>query len=218
MLDSYLKLIESFLAVYGVTAVFLLGIAEEIIFFIPMSLLFVGAGFFLISPNLSFWPALAASFYAVALPATIGVLIGGLVIYWLIYWGGKKLIKRFGAYVNLRWEDIEELHRRFSRGYVDETVLFSLRVVPILPIGIVSIFCGLIRLGLWEFIWTTFVGTMIRIAGLSLLGWYLGREYIQYALQIAAVEKYLVAVFLAVVLVVIFYLYNNQSARSRGEM
>ena len=45
MIDQYFGLIEGFLAAYGLAAVFLLGILEEIIFFLPSSLVFVAVGF-----------------------------------------------------------------------------------------------------------------------------------------------------------------------------
>lgn len=213
MIDGYFRVIESFLTIYGVGAIFLLGIFEEVAFFIPMSLLFVAAGFFIIDHHAKFFPALLIAIFKVGLPGTLGVVFGGLVMYWLVYWGGKPLIRKYGPYVNLNWDDIEMLHRRFKTGHIDEAVLVFLRAVPIFPIGIVSIFCGLVRIGWQEFISTTFVGTLIRLSSLSLLGWYLGREYIKYALKIAAVERYIALIFLVVILVVLVYLYERQRKR-----
>ena len=205
MLDGYFGVVESFLAAYGIAAVFALGIVEEFLFFIPMSLLFVGAGFFLVNPQLNFWPALWVSFLEVGLLGGIGVLIGGLIVYSVAYWSGKKIVKKFGGYVGLNWQMIEDLNVKLRKGHLDEAVLFFLRAIPVLPIGVISIFCGLVRYDRWQFIWTTFVGSVIRLWGLAFLGWYLGREYVKYALQIAAYERYFFPVFLIIITISIIY-------------
>ena len=205
MIDNYFHVIEGFLAVYGLWAVFYLGVIEEVLFFIPTSILFVVAGFFVIDPRLNFFSALFYSLFVVALPAAIGVLVSGLIIYAIVYWGGKKTIKRYGHQVGVAWNDIEKLNVKFGKGHLDEAALLFLRIVPIFPIGIVSIFCGLIRYNRWDFIWITFFGSLLRLWGLSLLGWYLGREYLKYAVKIAAFERYLALGFLIIVLIVLLY-------------
>lgn len=209
MLDPYLTIIESFLAAYGMAAIFLAGIVEEIIFFVPLSLTFIAAGFFVIEPQLKIVPALLTAFWKVSLPGAAGIVLGGLVIYGLVYWGGKPLVRKFGKKIGLDWEGVEELNRRFKKGHIDEAVLIFLRIAPLFPIGLVTIFCGFIRLNWREFVWTTFVGSLVRLLGLSLLGWYLGREYAKYTAQIIVVEKYLVFFVLLIALVVLIYAYKK---------
>ncbi len=210
MLDNYIHIIESFLAVYGILAVFLLGIFEEIIFFIPISILFIAAGFFIIDPELKFFQALFEAIWKIGIPGAFGVVAGGLLIYWLIYWGGKKITRSFGQYIGLDWSYIENLSKKFQTGHIDEAVLTLLRIIPIFPIGVVSIFCGFVQINWKEFVWTTFFGTLIRFIGLAMLGWYLGREYLKYAFQIAAFERYLVLGLLILIVLVLIYLYGKQ--------
>lgn len=213
MIEHYRIGVEAFLAAYGVLAVFALGILEEILFFIPFSLLFVVAGFLLIDPAWSFWLAMAASLVRVALPATIGVTLGGLAVYGFFFWGGKKIIKRYGSHIGLIWEDLESLYSYFSKHRVDEMVLLALRAIPILPIGLVSIVCGIVRIDRGEFLWTTFVGTLIRLTALGLAGWYLGREYVKYADYIAVWERYIIFGFLIILLLALVFAYVKQSTR-----
>ena len=210
MLDNSIHIIESFLAVYGIAAVFLIGILEEIIFFIPMSILFVAAGFFIIDPELKLFQALFTAIWKISIPGALGVVLGGLLIYWFIYWSGKKITRKFGRYIGLDWSHVENLSQKFQAGHIDEAVLIFLRIVPIFPIGIVSIFCGFVRIKWKEFLWTTFFGTLFRFIGLAMLGWYLGREYLKYAFQIAAFERYLVIGLLFIGLFVLIYLYGKQ--------
>ena len=143
----------------------------------------------------------------------LGVLVGGLIVYGIVYWGGKKLVKRYGGYFGLQWEQIQWLKEKFKSGRIDEAALTAVRLVPFLPIGLVSLFCGFVRLSLWEFIWTTAVGTMIRILGLSLLGWYLGREYLKYATRFAYLENYIAFGLFVVVLAALIFIYVRRQNR-----
>lgn len=191
MIDNSFAAIESFLQAYGILAIFLLGFFEEIFFFIPSTVFFIAIGFFTIDPYLTFWPAFAVAFGELGLLVSLGIVVGGWIIYGLVYWGGKPFVVRFGKYIRVRWDDVERLNEWFKNRHIDEVALLTLRVVPLFPIGIVSIFCGLIRIRLWEFTWTAFVGSIPRVTALALTGWYLGKEYLKYTEQIAAAEHYI---------------------------
>ena len=209
MLDQYFGVIEGFLAAYGLAAVFLLGVLEEVFFFVPTPFFFVGVGFFMIDAHLKLAAALQVAILKIALPGAFGVLVGGLVIYWLVYWGGRPLVRRLSGYIGFGWEAIENLNKSFKRGHIDEVALVLLRAIPLVPIGIISLFCGLIRLNVREFSWTTFIGTVLRMTGLSLLGWYLGREYVKYAVQVAAIERYALIVILVALVIGLLYWYGR---------
>src|SRR3989344_7400426 len=191
MIDTSLVAIESFLYAYGLPALFLLGFFEEVFFFIPSSLLFVALGFLMIDPHAAFASAAYTAFFDISLITSLGVTAGALVIYGIVYWGGKPVIERYGKYARMSWADILRFDRWFQKGYKDEAILVFFRAIPIFPITIVSIFCGLIRIRLWEFIWTTFIGTIPRVMVLALMGWYAGKEYARYAEQIALFEHYI---------------------------
>lgn len=182
------------ISTHGALAVFVAGILEEVIFIIPSSLVFLGAGFLLISPDASLWSAVFASFIKIGIPASLGVTIGSLFIYGLVYAGGRPAIARFGKYVGLSWEEIEAAEKKFTAGRMDETLLFVLRALPIFPISVISAVCGLIRLPWKEFFVVTLLGAFVRAAGSALVGWGVGKEYAYYAGQFEVVEKYGLAV------------------------
>lgn len=191
MIDQGFVVIESFLRAYGIPVIFLIGFFEEIFFFIPSAFVFIALGFIMIDPRAALWPALGTAFFDISLVTSAGVTVGALCIYGLIYRWGKPFIERYGKYARVSWSDLQGFERWFERGYADEAVLVFFRAIPIFPITVVSIFCGLIRIPFLEFTWTTFIGTILRVTGLALLGWYAGKEYFKYVEQIAAVEQYI---------------------------
>ncbi len=210
-----LEALRDILVAYGLFAPFFLGVAEEVLFFIPSALLFLAMGLVLISSNASFGAALAAAFGQIALPAAFGVTIGAGLMYAVAYFGGKPAIARFGRYVGIRWDDVARVGRFFGAGYTDEAVLVALRAIPIFPISIVSAFCGLVRVPTGPFFGTTFIGSFIRVGALSLFGWYVGREYAAYAEQIARFEGYFAVAFL--ICVAGFLLAHFKKKRHRQE-
>ena len=206
-----LESLRSFFAAYGLLAAFGLGVFEELAFFIPSTMFFVALGFFAISPNLGFWQALPIAIFDLGVVVSLGILAGGIAVYFLAYLGGKPAILKWGSYARVRWEDIGRLHRIFDERGAGVAALFFLRVVPAFPIGIVSIFCGLVRVRFRDFAWITFLGSIPRVAGLSMLGWYLGKGHARYEPHIAAFERY----FLIIVLLALSVLLVRARARIR---
>lgn len=201
MAQESIVLIQSFLATYGIGAFFILGFMEEVVFFIPSSLLFLALGFFAIDAGLTPQSAFIVALSTIAFAAACGVLLGALIMYALAYWGGKPLILTYGKYIGIRWEKIEKAGRFFRRGYTDECVLIMLRAVPIFPISVVSVVCGVARIRPLSFISTTFIGTVIRVGTLAFFGWYAGREFTLYADTITLLEQGVSSIILVFVLV-----------------
>lgn len=198
---------EQFIQAHGAVAVLVVGILEDILFIVPSALVFMGAGFFLVPQRAPFGEAFVDAVMRVGLPAAVGVTFGALVIYWVVYVGGKAVIDRWGKYVGVSWGAIEQIERRFTAGYSDEVILFLARALPIFPLSVVTVFCGLIRLPWQEFTLYTFLGTLVRASGAALLGWAAGRSYVYYADQFAAVEDY-VLIGLLLIGVVLYWYYR----------
>lgn len=174
---------------YGVLAPFVLGVFEEIFFFIPSPLMFLAMGIVLIPPGTPWGAAFILSFGQIAVPATCGVVLGAGIMYALAYFGGKPAIDSFGRYFGVKWSDTERVGRFFGKGYADEAVLVVLRAVPVFPISVVSVFCGLIRIRPAVFFATTAIGSFVRIGALAFAGWYAGKEYSLIAGHIASFER-----------------------------
>lgn len=210
MIHESIALIQSVFSSYGAWGFFLLGIAEEVLFFIPSALLFLALGFFAISPSFTVSEAALYAFGPIAFAGAIGVTCGAFVMYVLAYYGGKPLIIRFGRCIGVKWYEIEQAHGFFSRGFADEIILIVLRALPIFPISVISLVCGVIRIRPLVFAITTFLGSFVRIGGLSLLGWYVEREFLLYAQKIAYFEE---LTLIAGVCVVFAFLYIHARKR-----
>ena len=88
--------------------------------------------------------------------------LSSLLVYWLAFESEHLLVGRFGKYVGLSTEMIEGVGRWVGKGYWDELVLLLLRSLPIVPSIVVSAACGVFKIDLRTYLWTTFVGTFIR--------------------------------------------------------
>lgn len=196
------KLLESFIVTHGALAVFVVGILEDILFFVPSSLVFMGAGFLLIPKGLTFWAAVSMAGIKIGVPATLGVTLGSLIVYVPVYIWGKPVVVRYGKYFGFSWQDIEAFQKKIAVGYSDEVVLFFLRAIPVIPLAIASTASGLVRLPVREFISMTFLGILVRVMVCATIGWRVGKAYLYYADQFAVVERYgLVALFIVGMLI-----------------
>lgn len=215
MINENIALIHYIFSLYGAWGFFLLGFAEEVVFFIPSTVLFLALGFFAIHPLFTVSQAFGYAFGPIAFAGSAGVTLGAFCMYVLAYFGGKPFIFRFGRYVGVTWIEVENARRFFSRGYADDVLLVILRAVPIFPISVISIACGALRIRPLSFIVTTFAGSLVRIGGLSLLGWFAGREFFVYAQRIAFLEQIIVVLGTSALLVFICIRLRKLATRRR---
>lgn len=210
ILETMIEFLQQFIAEYGIFAVFITGLLEEVLFFIPSSLIFLAAGFFIIPPDVTPVIAVFYSLFYIGLPTALGVTLGAFPVYGLVYMGGKPAVMRWGKYIGIEWSLIEMMTQRLRRGYYDEIILFVVRVIPIFPIAIVSAACGFLRISLYELAWTTFFGTLLRASGVSLFGWIVSEAYTYYAEQFFIIERYGFVVFIVAVLGIFGYLHYRK--------
>jgi len=211
------EIIRPVVVAYGALGVFLVSLAEEVIAPIPSTLTILAAGFFLIPASVSFLEGFRVAFFIVALPSAAGITLGSLLLYGIIWWGGKSLIDRFGRWFGVSWSDIEKIERQFEKGWADEAILFVLRATPLIPNSAISVFCGLIRYPLNKFIAITFLGTTLRALIMSLVGWGVGEAYIEYALRLEEVEKYIWLAIILFGLAIVFHFWKKRKSRNHSE-
>jgi len=110
-------------------------------------------------------PTAAAGFafgVAIGIPMMLAAwLLSGLVAYFVAQAIGRPVVERLAGARRLR--RAEEVV-----GKADAGVLISLRLIPIVPFTLVCFACGVARLPLGRFAWTTLVG-MVPIASLSVI-------------------------------------------------
>ncbi len=177
---------------YGAWGVFVIAFLEEVIAPIPSTLTIMAAGFVLLSPYSTFWEALFPAILYIAIPTSLGMVLGGLIIYALGYYGGKAIIDRWGKWFGLSWSSVEKMQKYFERGHGDEMVLVGLRVIPIFPNSLISGVCGVLRYPLKPFIILSFLGGIPRALLMAMLGWWAENTYRVYGEALSGVESWVV--------------------------
>lgn len=198
---------------YGPWSVFIGVIIESVIVPIPSPLIIMGAGFVLISPELTFFQALAPIILQIVLPGAIASTLGAYIGYAIGYFGGKPMVDRWENFLGFSWKDVEMLERRFQSGQVN-TLIFFLRALPIFPLSVISAAAGLLRLPIGQFSLWTFYGTVPRCLFLGYLGWGLGETYQGMAKGIDRAEGIVSAILILAIIAAILWL----RARVRGKI
>jgi membrane protein DedA with SNARE-associated domain len=198
---------------HGAWSVFIGVIIESVIVPIPSPLIIMGAGFVLISAELSFAQALLPIVLQIVLPGSIASTLGGYIGYAIGYFGGKPMVDRWEKFLGFGWQDVEALERRFQSGQVN-TLIFFLRALPIFPLSVISAAAGLLRLPLGQFSLWTFCGTVPRCLLLGYLGWGLGETYQGMAKGIDKAEGIVSAILVLGIIGAIVWL----RARVRGKL
>jgi membrane protein DedA with SNARE-associated domain len=149
----------------------------------------------------------------VILPASLGVTVGSLPIYYVAYYGGKPAIDRFGRYVGVAWADVEHAQERFTQTGREELFIFICRALPIMPSVVITTFSGVVRVHLRTYLLYTFLGTLVRAGILGILGWQLGALYHTYAGHIDRIEK--VGLGVAVIIASTYYIRRYKKKRTQ---
>lgn len=133
------------------------GFVEEILAPIPSPLVMTLAGSIAASQEGS----ISYLFWICAL-ATLAKTVGA----WLFYVLGDRLehlaVPRFGRYIGVTHQDIESLRARFSGTWKDEVTLVLLRLIPVMPSTPVSLVCGILKINLRTFFFSTYAGFYVR--------------------------------------------------------
>lgn len=217
MIEQILNAVEHIVIRYGSLGVFTGVLCEEIISVFPSVAVATFAGFVFLTGQ----PVSVASFgillYKIALPAALGLTIGSLFLYSIVYAFGKPFIDRFGKYVRISWQDISRAQAFMGKHERYEMIaFFFLRAIPLIPFSVMNVFCGLVRWPPVSFIAISFFGAIIRTGIFAFVGWQLGRVYRVHLLLFQKFENYVVlALGIAFVL---FLLRRRYVGRGRAEL
>ena len=192
LLDNIGQWVMDIIAALGYLGLALLLVAENLFPPIPSEVVLPFAGFLVGQGDLNFWGALVA--------ATLGSVLGALILYVLGRWGGRRLILRYGSWLRVDKQGLDRAEGWFRR-WGDWVVLFA-RIVP-LARSIVSIPAGTAKMPLARFVALTTIGSALWNALLigagALLGanWALIQNWIgAYSNAVLIVATVAVAVFL----------------------
>jgi membrane protein DedA with SNARE-associated domain len=173
------------LSATGYAGVFVLMALESMVTPIPSEAVMPFAGFLVGRGTLSLAGVWAAS--------VLGSLTGSLLLYWIGARFGERAVKRFGKWVLLNEEHLEQTKRWF-RTHGGKTVLFG-RFVPVVR-HLISIPAGAARMDLPRFILFTVIGAAAWNGFLLYLGIRLAEHW-------ETVQQYLEPVSLAALIALV---------------
>ena len=201
---------------HGQLSVFIGVVIEQLIVPIPSPLIIMGAGAVLIPPELSVPKAFLQILWIIVLPGTIASTLGSYIGYLISFYGGKALVVRLQRFLDVDWNEIENLEKRFQ-GKKEALSIFLSRAIPVFPISLVSIFAGLLRIPIKPFTLYTFLCSIFRCFFLGFVGWWIGATYEKVATHLDSVEtivSILMLIGMGVVLIFLYYKFRR-TARSR---
>ncbi len=201
ILNQILDLIQS----NGNLAMFLGGLIEQIIVPIPSPVITMAGGAFLISQNMNFFQTLIQLFLRVSLPYSIGATIGTSLVYLIAYFGGKPLIDRFGKYIGISWNLIEKVRSDFQKTIADELFILISCIIPVVPVSLVSGFCGGFKIKPKKFYPMVFIALIIRSAILGLIGFKMGKTFTSLSHGLDKIESILTFVGAGLILAFVYY-------------
>lgn len=199
--ENFVNELLPFIVEYGVIAVMLGMVIEEVIVPIPSPVIPMAAGFLLVDA-VTIPAALIQILFLIALPASIASVVSSYFVYGVAYKGGKPMIERYGRYMDLSWEDVQQLEDHFESDN-EKYYVALFRAVPVVPLSLISGSAGLFRMNWKQYgIWS-FIGMMPRNFILAYIGWTVKDDFMRLASQIDTVST---AVALSVAFVVGSYL------------
>lgn len=213
MIAQLVSMIELIMREYGAMGVFFATLLEEIIAPIPSSLVAMFAGFFLLPADENIIGVLPSAIVTVAIPMSIGISAGSLVVFALAYFGGKPIILKWGKWFGIEWASLEKLETKLAKGYADELVLFGARALPIVSSVAISAWCGMIRYPVRTFLLITILGSFVRSFMMALIGWQVRDGYIFFADVISQIETFILAGIIGASVLFLIYSRNKRKTR-----
>ena len=172
---------------------------ETVVFPIPSEIVMPLAGFELIANEDRSWPwvILAGVFGA------LGSTLGAIGLYYVARIGGPPFLKRWGKWVLISKDEIDQAGRFFDRW--GTWAIFFGRMVPLVR-SLVSVPAGIVGMPIVQFTIYTFLGSFVWAVGLAYAGYKLGENYEDVRDWIAPAE-YPVAIILGGLIV--WYIYRQ---------
>lgn len=157
--------LDTFVAKHGYITMALAMYLEGLGLPIPSELLFIPAGFLVHSHELALPHLIFAS--------SVGAVAGNLTGYAAGRWGGRRFLQRFGPYLRLGEEQLDQVAGWFTR-YGRKTIFVSRFVGFIRAAAIVS--AGIGRMPVLEFAGYQFLAALVWNGLWAIAAWRLGRR------------------------------------------
>ena len=104
----------------------------------------------------------------------LGCNLGSIPAYELGAWGGRKAVERYGKYVLLNLDHLDQAHRFFQR--FGPLAIIVGRMLPMVR-TFIALPAGIARMDRTRFHAYTFIGSLPWCLGLAWIGWFLGARW-----------------------------------------
>lgn len=194
---------------HGWFSVVLGGLIEQIVVPIPSPIIPMAAGFLFVSKDIyGFFPIFTNVFLKAALPFAIGSTIGSTFIYLISYFGGKFLIEKFSKLIDIKWEEVEAIKKKYFHGnFRDKVVIFLSRAIPVVPSALFSAVCGAIRFKPFDYYLFTAIGLLVRGLILGFVGYKSGEALFSISKGLDGFEMILSVGFVAICFLLFVFAY-----------
>lgn len=206
--ENFTITVVNLIRTLGLLGVFLGVIIESVIIPIPSPLIMMGAGFILLSPDLGLTDALIQLFL-IALVGAFASTLGAYIAYGIGYYGGRPAVKKYKWIFGVSLDEFDIMQAKFdARPGAIPGIIFALRAIPIVPLSVMSLIFGILRIKVQKFTLWTFLGALPRCFSLAALGWLVGRTYAGLAEAIDFFET--ITLVIIVVIVVAYIVYKKK--------
>ena len=151
------------------------------------------------------------SMLGVVLAGSVGCTLGSIGAYIVGFYAGRPFIVRYGKYILLNEKHLVTAEKWFGKW--GDKATFIARLLPVIR-TVISLPAGIAKMDFRKFVFYSFVGSVPWTFMLAYVGYWLGPEWE----SIKGVFRGLdVVVVLAVVLVIVWYVYRLRKRHSKPE-
>lgn len=190
-MEQILEYVIKSIQEHGTIAMFFGGLIEQIIVPIPSPIITMAGGAFLVSHNSFSFNTIWEIITQVSIPYSIGATIGSSLVFLTAYFGGKPLVDTFGKHIGISWSLIEKIKSDFQKTISDELFILISCSIPVVPVSLISAFCGSFRIQPVKFYSLVFVALLLRSTILGFVGYQMGETFIDLAHGLDKVESLL---------------------------
>jgi len=151
------------------------------------------------------------SMLGVVLAGSVGCTLGSIGAYIVGFYAGRPFIVRYGKYILLNEKHLVTAEKWFEKW--GDKATFIARLLPVIR-TVISLPAGIAKMDFRKFVFYSFVGSVPWTLMLAYVGYWLGPEWE----SIKGVFRGLdIVVVLAVVLVIVWYVYRLRKNHSKSE-
>jgi membrane protein DedA with SNARE-associated domain len=170
----------------GYTGVAVLMAIESAAIPLPSEIIMPFAGFVVSTGKFNLW--------LVALAGGVGSAVGSAITYYIGYYGGRPLVKKYGKYVFVSQHDLN-LADRFFEKYGSLSTFIG-RLLPVVR-TFISVPAGIAKTPFWPFLWYSFFGSFLWSLLLAYVGMKLGPQWFELREKVHWID-YVIAVIILV--------------------